>query len=621
MAEVGVHEGARALADVLAAGLEHRAMEHVLGLLDAGRSVEEVVLEHLSPALAMVGRCWEADEWGVGESHAAATSAETVLAFLSARVEGRGDRGRVAVACAEDERHLLPARAVALVLRLKGWDTAFVGPSLPPDHLERYLGEDRPHALVLSCTVPMHLTGGSECIAAAHRAGVPVLAGGAAFGSDPTRARRLGADGWADGPVAAHERLVFTWPPPGLAAPLAPHADLAALRRARQEVVESASSRLRSQFPRLASLGPAPAAQWQRHLETLVATLEAAVLVDDEDLLVDHVRWWLGVVTARREAPELVPAAVAAVAAATRPLARVQQLLAAAELQGAEAAADAGRRGSPVARPAAASPPRPPVPGNERERLDALRRLRILDTPPEPAFDDLAHLAAKLCATPASAIALVDADRLWLKSKVGLDVSHIDRASGFCGWGILQRDVFVVPDSAEDERFAGSPLVTSDPGIRFYAGVPLVTAGDLALGMLWVGDAVPRHLGAEQRQELRALGRQASLQLELRAHDRRLDAPPPVLAADEGRRPGTREALLRELEAQDEVPGGTERLLRTREVALLFDVSERTVNYWASQGRLPSRQTAGGHRRYAAGDVLTLVRELSLASGPGAAPG
>src|SRR5215469_11873403 len=157
-----------------------------------------------------------------------------------------------------------------------------------------------------------------------------------------------------------------------------------------------------------------------------------------------------------------------------------------------------------------------PVSANERERLEALRRYGILDTLPEPDFDDLASLAARICGTPTALITLVDADRQWFKAKVGLDATQTPRDVAFCAHAILHSDLLVVPDATTDQRFSTNPLVTGPPHIRFYAGAPLMSPDGHALGTLCVIDQVPRQLAPEQADTLRTLSRQVVAELELR---------------------------------------------------------------------------------------------------------
>ncbi len=168
---------------------------------------------------------------------------------------------------------------------------------------------------------------------------------------------------------------------------------------------------------------------------------------------------------------------------------------------------------------------KPPLrPDDEVRRLAALRRFHLLDTLPEQALDDLTALAAHICGAPISLISLVDEKRQWFKSKIGLAASETPRDVSFCAHALHQAEIFIVPDATTDDRFADNPLVTGDPGIRFYAGAPLLTPEGQALGTLCVIDRVPRQLTEFQEQALRVLSRQVMAQLEFRRQTRELAA-------------------------------------------------------------------------------------------------
>lgn len=158
-----------------------------------------------------------------------------------------------------------------------------------------------------------------------------------------------------------------------------------------------------------------------------------------------------------------------------------------------------------------------PIPVNEKERLKALKETEILDTANEDLFDNITHLASYICKTPIALITLVDKNRQWFKSRVGLEFQETSRDISFCAHAITNPDdVFIVNDALKDERFANNPLVTSDPKIRFYAGLPLITREGYGLGTLCVIDHQPRNLTEEEISVLRTLRNTVINEIELR---------------------------------------------------------------------------------------------------------
>ncbi len=151
----------------------------------------------------------------------------------------------------------------------------------------------------------------------------------------------------------------------------------------------------------------------------------------------------------------------------------------------------------------------PPTPANESHRLEALRSLDILDTPPDPDFDAIVKLAQELFEVPICLISLIDAERQWFKACIGLDVPETPRTVSFCGHAILEEQALVILDATKDERFADNPLVTGGPEIRFYAGMPIRLPSGYSIGTVCLIDRTPKAAFGER--ERRRLGLLADL--------------------------------------------------------------------------------------------------------------
>lgn len=158
----------------------------------------------------------------------------------------------------------------------------------------------------------------------------------------------------------------------------------------------------------------------------------------------------------------------------------------------------------------------------EQERIAALHRYELLDTPPDGSFNKMAELAAKIFNVPIALITLVDTDRIWFKSHFGLDINQIDREPGLCASAILSNDIYLIEDARNDPRCLSNPLVTSEFGLQFYAAAPLTTKDGHNLGTFCIIDKRQRHINSDQQVMLKQMASIIVDEIELRIISRNL---------------------------------------------------------------------------------------------------
>ena len=207
---------------------------------------------------------------------------------------------------------------------------------------------------------------------------------------------------------------------------------------------------------------------------------------------------------------------------------------------------------------------------SEEERVAALGTYAVLDTGAEPAFDELTQLAASICQVPIALLSFVEGDRQWFKSCAGIALTETPRAASFCAHAIEHDGPLMVRDATADARFAKNPLVTGPPGIRFYAGFPLIDEGGAALGTLCVIDIVPRALTALQKTALAVLAKQVLVQLRLRRTTHMLGA----------------ELDWREQGARARDHRQTSELLQARALREQVDLAHQRASFLADAGKL-----------------------------------
>ncbi len=251
-------------------------------LMADGVSFDQVLFEVLAPLQRDVGTRWLRADYRIAEEHASSAAVETVVALLAGSFDMPEDGLHVVVACAEGDDHSLPARMVAAYLTYLGWRVTFLGATLPAHDLTAYLTDERPAALLLSCTSTANLIGARAGVRGAHEAGIPVVAGGRAFGNDASRARAIGADEWIGDPKMLDLIDEPAWDIAAAESQARPEDEAIALAESAPALVEAAIA----SAPLEVSVTSA-----RDDLLLLGQTLAAGVLVDDGTLLEELLEW------------------------------------------------------------------------------------------------------------------------------------------------------------------------------------------------------------------------------------------------------------------------------------------------------------------------------------------
>ncbi|MCO5971057.1 cobalamin B12-binding domain-containing protein [Actinoallomurus soli] len=296
--------------DAVREGDEYAAADVLLPAVDAGLNAESALLDVIAPVQEKVGAEWAANRISVAQEHTATAINDRVIAALAYRASARirPRRGRVTVACAEGEWHALPARLLAEILRLRGWQVDFLGAHVPVANLIDHLYRRRPDVLALSSSIPTRLPAAHHAITACQAAGVPVMVGGAAFGPGGRYATRLRADGWApEGRTAAlrlGEIVARAHVPPAAREPLddLPHLadqEYTLVTRNVNRLVAAVLATLPDRFPDMADYSDRQHRHTAEELAYVTECLGAALYLDDSDLFPRLVAWTADILTAR----------------------------------------------------------------------------------------------------------------------------------------------------------------------------------------------------------------------------------------------------------------------------------------------------------------------------------
>jgi methanogenic corrinoid protein MtbC1 len=326
--------------DAVIAADEYAAAMVVFSAVDAEMIPEDVLLDLVAPVQRRVGTEWAANRITVAQEHAATAINDRVIAALAHHPASlrTPHRGRVTVACVDGEWHAFPARLLAEVLRLRGWQVDFLGAQVPTPHLIAHLHQNGPDAVALSCMIPTRLPAAHAAITACQAAGVPVLAGGAAFGHDGRFARLLGADAWAPDARAAEHRLgegIAAVPPTANHQPIddLPHLadqEYTLVQSNRPTIVARTVADLEDGFPALRDYTDEQRDHTVQDIAQIVEFLAAALYTDDDELFTQFIVWTGEILEARNVPAASLDPALGSIAGQLSDFPRTQRLVAAA---------------------------------------------------------------------------------------------------------------------------------------------------------------------------------------------------------------------------------------------------------------------------------------------------
>jgi excisionase family DNA binding protein len=580
--------------------------------VEDGRAITEVIGSLLLPAWQQLDERaaeGEVDRATIGAAASITRRALARASMVAGAPAVTSDRPPIMVVSSSTSADLLGADVVGELVTAAGWPADVLSGSPATDEMVAHVRARRPAALVVTFVETADLPNAAAIIAGAHLESVPVIVWGPAFGSDSLRADRLGADAWAPSlEVITSTLQCWRESAPTLTTAPEPSPGYAALDRDRAALL-TATARI--------SGAEGEANEWaQRTAHSVVAHLGAAVLIGDSRIMTDHLE------TVRRSLARnqlldvhllgLVDALAGALSESTEP-ARSYVLSCRDDLR----------------RELVSSRPRPADAGSVPAAAERpTRSLAVAPAPEGPTespaaaagqvFADILLLAALACQTPLALVSVPQGQGQWSTLSYGFEQREGLNDPTLFNFVSARTDAVEIADLATFPGLSGCALAVSPHNLRWMYAAPLRSSSGTVLGVVAVLDRWLREISRREQRAMLAVARQMVAHLSQLRRMPVAPTPPPGAWAPSAVRP------------QPESPGGLiglrragslpegQQLLRSHEVAVLFDVTERTVINWAAAGKLPSLRTIGGHLRFRSEDVLELLAGRTTGQRPAA---